>query len=359
MMKYAIDSGPHIKSDDNIDSIYKKLFIALIPIVLFSIYKNVFVVYIEHKFPLMEVLHPLFIILVSVLVAITTERIYAKIDNYRNGYKKTNPFYPIITGIYISMILPPMVPLYVAAIASFIGIFLGKMLYGGFGKNLFNPTAIGYLFILILFTSMLSNYDNYFNLLEKTKYLTHPLNHITSFNYQKLVSPYGSLYNFLFGMVPGLMGTTNAFLILISFVFLSIFKVLKWKVTLSYILTVFVMTFIIGLGHGVGIWFPMFNILSGSLLFVAVFMNDPVTTASTNMGQILNGVLLGIITVVIRFSSPNPERIFIAVIISNLMIPYLDRFEVLVKKKSKYKYILIVLSIILIISLSFAISKMI
>jgi len=358
-MKYAIDSGPHIKSDDNVDSIYKRLLIALIPIVLFSLYKNVFLVYIEHKFSFMEVMHPVFIILISVAVAFATEKIYTLIDNYRNGFKKTTCFYPIITGLYIAMILPVMTPLYIVALASFIGIFLGKMLYGGFGKNLFNPTAIGYIFVLILFTTTLSNYQNYFNLTETTKYLTHPLNHITTFDYQKLVAPYGSLINFLFGMVPGLMGTTNAFLMLLSFFFLSFFKVIKWKISLTYILTVFIMTFIIGLNHEVGIWFPIFNILSGSLLFVAVFMNDPVTTSTTDMGQILNGTLLGIITVMIRFLSETPERIFIAIILTNLFVPYLDKFGLIIKKKSSYKYITITILIIIILIISFLISKFI
>lgn len=358
-MKYAIDSGPHIKGDDNVDSIYKRLLIALIPIVLFALYKNVFLVYIEHKFSLLEVMHPVFIILVSVIVALITERIYTLVDNYRNGFKKTNCFYPIITGLYIAMILPVMTPLYVVALASFIGIFLGKMLYGGFGKNLFNPTAIGYLFILILFTTTLSNYNNYFNLIEKTKYVTYPLNHLTTFNYQKLVTPYGSLINFLFGMVPGQMGTTNAFLMLLSFLFLSFFKVIKWKISLTYILTVFIMTFIIGINHGVDIWFPIFNILSGSLLFVAIFMNDPVTTSTTNIGQILNGILLGIITVMVRFLSGNPERILIAVILTNLFVPYLDKFELLVKSKHNYKYIIIIISIFVVLITSFLISKMI
>lgn len=357
-MKYAIDSGPHIKGDDNVDSIYKRLLIALIPIVLFSIYKNVFLVFIEHQYSFLEVIYPILIIIVSVLVALSTERIYAVIDKYRNGYSRINPFYSVITGLYIAMILPVSTPLYIVALGSFLGIFLGKMLYGGFGKNLFNPTAIGYIFILLLFTTSLSYYNNYFNLLESNKYLTLPLNHITSFDYGKLVSPYGSLINFLFGTVPGPMGTTNAFLIILSFFLMCIFRVIKWKVTITYLLTVFIMTLIIGFSHGTSMWFPIFNILSGSLLFVAVFMNDPVTTATTNIGQILNGVVLGIATVIIRFFSVNPERIIVGVVITNLFVPYIDNLGILVKKNKNYNYILIILAIIFVLVLSFVMSKM-
>lgn len=356
-MKYGIDSGPHIKTDDNIDLVYKRLLIILIPIILFSLYKNVFLVYVKGTYSFVEVIYPILIILVSILVSVSVEKIYTSIENYRNGYQKTNCFYPIITGLYIAMILPIRTPLYVVALASFIAIFLGKMLYGGFGKNLFNPTAIGYLFILVLFTNTLSNYNNYFNLVESTKYLTHPLNNLNTFDYEKLVAPYGTLHNFLFGMVPGTMGTTNAFLIILSFILLSLFKVTKWKVSLTYILTVFMMTFIIGLNHGVGIWFPIFNILSGSLLFIAIFMNDPVTTSTTNIGQILNGILLGIITVLIRFLSLHPERIFMAIIITNLFVPQLDKFEIIVKRKKYFKYIFLILSLLIVISISFLISN--
>ncbi len=356
-MKYAIDSGPHIKTDYNIDSVYKRLLIALIPIVLFSIYKNVFLVLIENKYPLIEVIHPLLIIFVSVFAAILSEKIYTKIDSFRNGYRRINPFYAGITGLYVALILPINIPLYIPIIGSCLGILLGKMLYGGFGKNLFNPTAIAYIFLLLIFSTTLSNYGNYFNLIEKEQYLTLPINNLTSFDYDKLITPFGSLVNFLFGTVPGAIGTTNSFLILLSFLLMSLLKVIKWKITIVYIATVFVMTYIIGDANGATIWYPVFNILNGSLLFAAVFMNDPVTTSSTNTGQILNGIILGISTVLVRFLSMNPERILVAIIISNIFVPYLDILGAYARKNKIFKYLILLISVLAVIIISYAISN--
>ncbi len=358
-MRYAIDSGPHIRDDDSTDLIYKRLLMVLIPIVLFSLYKNVFLVFIENKYPLMDVFYPLIILVVSCFTSFVTERLYVWIDSKRNGYKKFTSFYSIIPGIYLALILPINIPIYIVIIGAVVASLFGKMIYGGFGENLFNPTAMGFIFLIVLFGSTFSNYSNYLNPMEAEKYSTIPITSVASFDYDKSITPYGSLFNFLFGTVPGSLGTTNAFLMMISFALLTILKVIKWKISVSFIATVFFMTFMIGANHEVGIWYPVFNILSGSLLFVAIFMSDPVTTATTSTGQILNGIGLGILTVCIRLLMANPERILIAVLLMNILTPYLDKLGVISLKDPKYKYIFIALAVVLGVVISFVISGLI
>jgi Na+-translocating ferredoxin:NAD+ oxidoreductase RnfD subunit len=241
---------------------------------LFSLYKNVFLVFIENTHTFIEVIYPVLIILVACLTSFITERIFVWIDTNKNGFKRISPFNSIIPGLYLAMLLPINTPIYIVLIGALLATLFGKMLYGGFGENLFNPTAIGYIFIVILFGSILTNPDSYFNLVEKGKYISLPLSNLSTFSYDKIVAPFGSLYNFIFGTVPGPLGTTNAFLMILSFALLSIFKVIKWKITLTFLLTVFIMTLIIGLNHDAGIWFPIFNILSGSLLFSGIYVRS-------------------------------------------------------------------------------------
>ncbi|MDD4831581.1 MAG: RnfABCDGE type electron transport complex subunit D [Bacilli bacterium] len=356
-MKYAIDSGPHIRDEDSTDLIYKRLLLVLIPLLLFSVYKNVFLVFIENKYPLLDVFYPLIVIIVACITSFFTERIYLKIESNRLGYKKNLPFYSIIPGLFLSLLLPINVPIYVVILGAIVATLFGKMIYGGFGENLFNPAALGYVIIILLFGSLLSNFSNYLNPLELEKYSSVVTLDYTSINYNNLVAPYGNLFNFLFGTVPGSIGTTNAFLILLSFVFLSILKVIKWKVTLSYLLTVFIMTFMIASNHGEGIWFPIFNLLSGGLLFIAVFMTDPVTTPTTSVGQILYGLGLGVLTVCVRFLTDNPERILVAVILMNILVLSLDRLGVKSKQDSNYGYIFVLIGVIFAVIVSYFVSK--
>ena len=358
-MRFALDSGPHVRDEDSTDLIYKRLLLVLIPVVLFSLYKNVFLVLIENRFPILDVLYPLILIVVSCLTTFLTERVYVWIDSSKRGFRKTLPFYSVITGLMISMLLPINTPLYVVILGGIVATVFGKMVYGGFGENSFNPAAVGMIFMMLLFGSVFSNYSNYFNLIEAEKYSTIPISTIGSLNYDTSITPFGTLFNFLFGMVPGGLGTTNGFLMLFSFALLTILKVNKWKVTLGYILTVFFMTFMIGSYFGLEMWYPLFNVLGGSLLFVAVFMSDPVTTATTSTGQILNGIGLGIVTVALRLLTPNPENIILAVVIMNLLVPTLDKLGVKALKESKYSYILVLSSILLVIMSSFIIVSII
>ena len=89
--------------------------------------------------------------------------------------------------------------------------------------------------------------------------------------YEEVVRPFGSLWNFLLGSKPGAVGETSALLCLLGFIYLTITKTIKWRIPLIYISTVFVMTLGIGLYNGVGLWYPLFEILSGGLMFGASY----------------------------------------------------------------------------------------
>jgi uncharacterized protein with FMN-binding domain len=144
--------------------------------------------------------------------------------------------------------------------------------------------------------------------------------------YDTLVRPYGSLWDFFIGIIPGSVGETSALFCLIGFIYLTINKVIKWKIPVVYILTVFVMTYMIGSINGLGIWYPLFQILSGGLMLGAVFMaTDPVTSPTTSIGQILYGLFLGILTVIFRYLTPYPEGVLTSILTMNMFVFILDR----------------------------------
>ena len=176
--------------------------------------------------------------------------------------------------------------------------------------------------------------------------------------YDNLVKPYGSLFNFLFGNIPGAIGETCSLLCIIAFIYLTYKKIIKWRIPTSYIGSVTIISIIICLTKGIGIWFILFNILSGGLLFGAVFMaTDPVTTPITRRGQVISGILMGIITMGIRYLTPLPEGVLISILIVNIITIFINKLSVKLYDKKNISNIILIGIILLCIISSFVIGK--
>jgi electron transport complex protein RnfD len=131
-------------------------------------------------------------------------------------------------------------------------------------------------------------------------------------------------------------------------------KVIKWRIPVMYLATVFVMTLIIGYMNNMNIWYPLFQLLSGGLLFGAVFMaTDPVTSPITKTGQFIYGVCLGLLTVIFRFLTPYPEGVLTSILTMNMLVFMLDKIGVKAKFNIKHTIIPIVILILLVGSLTY------
>ena len=126
-----------------------------------------------------------------------------------------------------------------------------------------------------------------------------PLSHFSALahvgTYKDIIGPYGSLLTFFFGNIPGAIGETSSLLCIIAFIYLTITKTIKWRLPVYYVLTVFIMTLVIGLTNNMGLWYPLFNVLSGGLLFGAVFMTTDPVTSPVSIIVIIIGIILTII----------------------------------------------------------------
>ena len=148
--------GPFIRTKNNIDKIYNNLLIALIPIILFSFYKNGIIPFINNKTDIIGLYYPLIFILIGTLSSYLIEKIYCKI------FKKES-YASIYPGLFIALVLPINTPIEILIFGCFIGVIVGKMLYGGFGNNIFNPALIGCMFILSSYSSIIMNNGGYLN----------------------------------------------------------------------------------------------------------------------------------------------------------------------------------------------------
>lgn len=353
--------GPFIKSKNTTNKMMLNLLVSLIPIIVFTVYKNGVLPYQAGKVEFIYILYPLLFILLPALVSFLIETIYAIIflkKRNKDIFKYIKSSYSFFPGLFLGLILPINMPIWIVLLGAVIA-SLSKMIFGGFGKNWFNPALVGYLFIFIFFTSYFQINGGYLNKLEVDTISTStPLTNSIVVegigDYDSLVKPYGSLVNFFTGMIPGSIGETNTLLCLVAFIYLTITGVIKWKIPIVYVLTVFFATFLIGNINNLGIWYPLFQIFSGGLMFGAVFMaTDPVTSPTTTQGQILYGLFLGILTVGIRYLSPLPEGVFISILVMNIFVKVLDTIGYKAKFDFRVSLLPYIVVWILIIGLGF------
>ena len=362
-MKFFKENGPHIKSEDTTSKIMTRLLIALAPIICFVIFKNSMLVYYYTDATALEAFHPVLMIITAILTSCISEFLYFKIilkRSFRESLFEKDRSFALIPGLLLALVLPPNVPLWLVAFGAFCASILGKMIYGGFGQNIFNPALIGYLLISASYPYLMGSALNLYEL--DTLGGATPLSNLASLNYygtyESIVAPYGTLLNFFSGTIPGAIGETSKLLIIIAFIYLAITKTIKWIIPVMYIGITFIMTYFISNIVGLDIWYPLFHILSGGLLFGAVFMaTDPVTSPKTTIGQIFYGTSLGILTVLLRFKTSYPEGVMTSILFMNMLVPLFDKIGLYFKYNVKRIWTIILVFIGIITLLVFNISS--
>lgn len=364
MKDFHLKIGPFKKNNITTRKTMIHLLIALFPIVAFSFYKNGIIPYQKGVVNLFEMLTPLLIIVISTLTSFLTELLYAVIflkkknDDLKEYLSESFSIFP---GLFLGLILPINTPISIVIFGAFMATFVGKLLFGGFGNNIFNPALIGRLFVISSYALVIGNNGGYLNQYELDAVTSAtPLSNVISGigTYETLVVPYGNLWNFFLGIIPGSLGETSSLLCILGFVYLSLTKVIKWKIPATYILTVFLITYTIGSINDLGIWYPLFQIFSGGLMFGAIFMaTDPVTSPTTPIGQVLYGIGLGILTVVFRYLTPFPEGVLTSILTMNMLVTIIDRIGAKARFNFKKSLIPFLILWILIVALGGFIGK--
>lgn len=358
--------GPFIKSKNKTSKMMMNVLIALVPILLFGFYKNGIIPYINGKVNIIGMLYPLIFVILGGVFTYFIEKFLARFflkkkDLELKKYMQSS--FSILPGIFLSLIMPINTPIWVLFFGSFISIGLGKIVYGGFGNNIFNPALLGRLFVITVYAGVIAKSGGYLNSYElDTVSSATPLSNVVSVegigSYENLVAPYGTLKEFFIGFIPGAIGETSALLCFVAFIYLSLTKTIKRKIPMIYVGTVFVITWIIGRMNGLDNWYPLFQILSGGLMFGAVFMaTDPVTSPTTPIGQVLYAILLGILTVVFRYMTPAPEGVLTSILTMNMFVPMLDTFGSYARGKARYYSLVFIIIVLLGLGISYSIGK--
>lgn len=227
----------------------------------------------------------------------------------------------LVTPLVFVLLLPPTVPVWLVIIGSAFGTFFGKSVFGGEGKNIFNPAIVGLLFVTISFpVFMNTRWASPFDGVIGTSHPLIVLNGSGPFNY--------TFNELLFGLTPGTIGEGFRLVILALGAFLIVIKIIDWRVPLFYIGSVFVLTFLGNTFMPSAFPDAVTSLFVGALLFGAVFVaSDPVTMPVSAKGRIYYGLGLGALTVLIRNFAAFPEGLIFSVIIMNAIAPLLDKQE--------------------------------
>jgi Na+-transporting NADH:ubiquinone oxidoreductase subunit B/electron transport complex protein RnfD len=223
----------------------------------------------------------------------------------------------LVTGLIFPLILPPTAPLWVVAVGIAFGVFFGKEVFGGTGRNIFNPALVGRIFITIAFPQIMSATWR----LPFSDAIT-AATPLAVYKSSQAAAPY---LNLLLGQAAGSTGEVFRIGIIAGAVLLMMTRVSSWRITLSYLGTVALFAFV---GHALGPQTfapPLFQLLAGSVLFGSVFMaTDPVTSPATRPGKFIFGVGCGIVTVLIRTFSGFTEGVMFSIVIMNAFTPLID-----------------------------------
>ena len=150
--------GPFIRSKNSTHQIMNRVLFALIPIILFSFYKNGIIPFLNNNTNIYGMLKPLIFVLLGALFTYILEKLGARFflkkkDKELDEYMKNS--FSILPGIFLSLILPINTPIWVLFFGCIVTVFLGKLIYGGFGNNIFNPALLGRLFIITIYVFFL------------------------------------------------------------------------------------------------------------------------------------------------------------------------------------------------------------
>ena len=351
-------SGTHVRGADDLKRTMNMVIMALIPVLLFSMFNAGYQYYaaidaannVPRELSIwgnfltwdnfwIGIIKVLPLVVVSYGVGLLVEFIFAVIKGHEveEGY--------LVTGMLVPLIVPIDTPLWMLAVAVIFGVVIGKEVFGGTGMNILNPALTIRAFLFFAYPTWMSGDKVWvYQAVERTgtadaisgETVLGALaqNNLAELNY--------SISDMFFGFIPGSVGETSTFLILLGGLFLIFSKIASWRIMLSAVIGSLVMGYIFNLVVDFGIISEASNfyglmsfeywkhLLVGGLAFGIVYMaTDPVTGSQTNKGKWIYGFLIGFMSVMIRVFNPAyPEGVFLAILLMNVFAPTIDHYVV-------------------------------
>ena len=312
MNKLLVSPSPHLHTKTSTKSLMRDVVIAMMPAVIVSV--------------LFYGWSELLVLGVSVASCVLLEYLITK-------FLLKKPctvcdMSAVVTGVLLALNLPATTPWWVIFIGAVVAIGVAKMTFGGLGQNLFNPAIVGRVFLLISFPTYMTDWTR------PQGFIGSGIDAISGATPLGLAKEGGvaaieglDYMDMLFVNIGGSAGELSAIAILIGFVYLLARRVIKPYITLSILVTVAAFSGIFWAINPAEFTDPVFNLLTGGILLGSVFMaTDYVTSPMSNVGGIIFGVGIGIITMLIRYFGAYPEGMSFAILIMNSVVPLINKW---------------------------------
>lgn len=292
-----VSSSPHVRSKVSTKNIMYDVAIAMVPALIWGV--------------IQFGLRSLIVVAATVLSCVLSEYVFEK------GMKKPitiSDGSALVTGMILGLNMPPSIPIWIPCLGGVFAIIVVKQLYGGLGQNWMNPALAARCFLLISFAGSMTRF---------TDPVTDAVASATPLAVMKAGGEFDLMSMFI-GTIPGTIGEVSAAALLIGAAYLLYKKVISIRIPTAYIFTFAVFAFIFG-QHNVN--YVLAEICGGGLIFGAFFMaTDYVTSPITPKGQLVFGVLLGILTGLFRLFGGSAEGVSYAIIICNMLVPLIEKF---------------------------------
>lgn len=310
-----VSTSPHVRQRTETATIMRDVVIAMLPMTLYGVYQ--------------WGLHAALVVLVTVAAAVLAEYLYQKL---MKRPVTIGDWSAAVTGLILALNCPPDIPLWMPALGSFFAIIVVKQLYGGLGQNFMNPALAARCFLLISFAGAMTSFTagDLAMLLPTAQVNGEMLDALsTATPLQALKSGAGyDLRSLIFGSIGGTIGEVCKPAVLLGAAYLLVRRVIHPRIPCIYIGVVALFVLLFG-GRGFDLYYVACQIFAGGLLFGAFFMaTDYATSPITPMGQVIYAVLMGLLTGLFRIFGGSAEGVSYAIILSNLVVPLIERFTV-------------------------------
>lgn len=300
-----VTAAPHITGADTTQKIMGRVCIALMPTLFASI--------------LIFGINSLILTAVTVAACVAFEYGYCKLMKREAPVSDLSA---VVTGLLLAFNLPASLPWWMAIVGAFIAIVIVKQLFGGLGYNFANPAIVARIALAVGFASRMTNYafpasgvDAFSSATPLAVAAMDASSSATAAAVEVGSEAYKAL---LLGTHGGVLGETCALTILLGGIYLIATKVISPAIPVTYLATVAVLSLCAGQD-------PIYQLLSGGLMLGAFFMaTDYVTSPTTRKGKLVFGIGLGIITCAIRFLGTMNEGVSFAILLMNLLVPYIE-----------------------------------
>jgi len=305
MDKLTVSVSPHIHYKIKTSRIMLDVLIALVPAFIASI--------------LIFGARAAVVTFVCVSTCVFFEWAFEKITKRENTI---GDFSACITGVLLAFNLPVTIPIWQAVFGSAVAIILVKQLFGGLGKNFANPAITARIVMFLAFAGSMTNWNSPY---ETASIWLYPIDGVAGATPLALMNSgdmrsLPSLMQMFIGVRGGSLGETSNLALLIGGLYLMARKVITWHAPVGFIVVVFGVSALIGQN-------AFYHLFAGGLFLGAFFMaTDYVTTPYTNMGRLIFGVCAGLLTVLLRVYSNYPEGVSFAILLMNILTPYINRF---------------------------------